>query len=137
MLKVAELIFFLKKTYVAKISILMTSLCEVRGKTGPGANKSKQEINCIGSEESGRGGARLNQSSPLNRHSFFFVPALLTIGTCFLSTEQMRICPMSWRHVARSMHQTFTFHLQLFFFCSEGGVKREREGERASRIVLL
>lgn len=55
MVKVAELIFK-KKTYVVKISILMTSLCEVRGKSGPGANKSKQEINCIGSEESGRGG---------------------------------------------------------------------------------
>lgn len=115
---------------MVKISILMTSLCEVRGTTGPGANKSKQEINCIGSEESGRGAAAesiIAFESPL---FFFFVPALLTIGTCFLSTEQMRICPMSWRHVLRSMHQTFTFHLQLIFFFWRGGVKRARAVER-------
>lgn len=127
MVKVTELISNkIEKTYALKILILMTSLCEVGWKTGPGANKSKQKINCIGTDLRVGGRPPLNQSSPVNRYFFFSVPTLLTIGTCFLSTVQRRICPMSQRHVWRS--NIYLSSLTFFFFW-RGGFKNERERE--------
>lgn len=67
---------------MVKISILMTSLCEVRGKTGPGANKSKQEINYIGSAESGRG-ATAESIIAFESRLVFFCPCIVNNRNLF------------------------------------------------------
>lgn len=121
--------FFKKTTYVVKISILMTSLCEVRGKTGPGANKSKQEINCIGSAESGRGATA--ESIIAFESRFFFRPCIVNNRNLFSFNRANENLSNVMSRDQCIKHLPFIFN--LFFL--EGGVKRERIQNSASVIT--